>query len=340
VPGTYFYARWQRYREEAMRFFRIFFAAFFSVFLLTCLGLILFIHTQGKSLVEDRFSRLFNKPVTIERIHLGWPLRLQVDDLIIPKVFSAKHVSFNLGFLFVSSPGIVLSDVIVREAVVYYLSTEAAAVPAAQDSQPAEKKSLTPEPAAGQASPPWRILIRNLLLHNGHFLYQRTRPGRLLQFEIRDMELKAADVTYPPADQKMMFDLKGRLVSSRLPFSGNLVRLRGWLDYPALNMDAQVNILQKEGAEGVAAQIKSVNNDMKINGKLNLGLLGQKMEHTSVDDVSLRDMVLGSLQSSGLELLVDFEIKTQMNDIQFDKMSFSGNLEVKDLLTSAVPASQ
>ncbi|MFA5261949.1 MAG: hypothetical protein WC450_12045 [Candidatus Omnitrophota bacterium] len=325
-----------------MRFFRIFFAVFFSVFLLSCMGLIFFIHAQGKSLVEERFSRLFNKPVTIERIHLSWPLRLQVDDLMIPKVFSAKHVSFNLGFLFASSPQVILTDVIVREAVIYYLSVENESAPARTDSSsglPAENKTLTPELPLSQTSPSWRVLVRNLLLHNGQFFYQRARAGRPLQFEIREMELRAANVTYPPVDQKMLFDLKGRLVSFRLPFSGNLVRLRGWLDYPALNMDAQVNILQKEGAEGVVAQIRSVNNDMKINGKLNLGLLGQKMEHTSVDDVSLRDMVMGSLQSSGLELLVDFEIKTQMNDIRLDKMSFSGNLEVKDLFHPEAPTS-
>ncbi len=326
-----------------MRFLRIFFTVFFAVFLISCLGLIFFIHARGKPLAEERFSKLFNKPVTIERIHLSWPLRLQVDDLIIPKVFSAKHVSFNMGFLFSSSPQIVLSDVILQDAVIYYLSGEKVSAPVGTQNMSGfspGQAGLSPAPVFSRVSPAWRIWVRNLLLHNGHFLYQRAKSERPFQFEIREMELKAANVTYPPGDQKMRFDLKGRLVSSRLPFSENLVRLWGWLDYPALNMDAQVTILQRAGEEGVTAQVKSVNNDMTINGKMNLGLLGQNLEHKPVDAVSLSDMVMGSLRSSGLELLVDFEIKTQMNDIQFDKMSFSGNLEVKDLFPSDVPSSQ
>ncbi|HQO59089.1 MAG TPA: hypothetical protein PLT76_10290 [Candidatus Omnitrophota bacterium] len=325
-----------------MRFLRIFSAVFFAVFLLFCLGLLFFIHARGKFLAEERFSKLFNKPVTIERIHLSWPLRLQVDDLVIPKVFSAKHVSFNMGFLFSSSPQIILSDVILQDAVIYYLSGEKSPASSETENMPGSspgQEGLSLAPVSSRLSPAWRIWVRNLLLHNGHFFYHRAKSERPFQFEIREMELKAAHVTYPPSAEKMRFDLTGRLVSARLPFSGNLVRLRGWLNYPALDMDAQVTILRQEGEEGVAAQVKSVNNDMTINGKINLGLLGQNLEHKPVDDVSLRDMVMGSLRSSGLELLVDFEIKTKMNDIQFDKMNFSGNLEVKDLFPSGASAS-
>ena len=293
-------------------------------------------------MVEERFSRLFNKPVTIERIHLSWPLRLQVDNLLIPKVFSAKHVSFNLGFLFSSSPQVVLTDVLVQEPVIYYVSSGRGADTAGGGDAAAlaaENNNSSLHVSGGQSTASWRVLVRNLLLRKGQFFYQGSGAATPVQFKISEMDLQAENVTYPPEPQKVLFDLQGRLISARLPFSGNLVRLKGWLDYPALSMDARAKVLQKEGAEGMVAQIKSVNNDMQINGKLNLGLLGREMERKPVDAVSLGDMVLGSLQSSGLEFAVDFEIKTQMNNIRFDKMNFSGNLvKVEDLLPAAVPA--
>ena len=303
-----------------------------------CIGVIFFIHSRGKALAEERFSRLFDKPVTIERMHLGWPLRLQVDKLLIPKIFSAKHVSFSLGFLFSSSPQVILTDVIVREPVLYYVSAEKESSPAGiEDPAGVSADNAEPQPSVGH-KPSWRILIRNLFLQNGQVVYRSAGAAPPLQFEIKEMEIKAENVTYPPEPQKVLFDFEGRLMSPRLPFSGNLIHLRGWLDYPALSMDAKAEILQKEGAEGVLARIKSVDNDMKINGKINLKLLSQKMQRNSVDDVSLTDMVLGSLQSSGLEPLVDFEINTQMNNIRLEQMDFSGNLEIKDLLRAVSPA--
>ncbi len=319
-----------------MKFYEKLLAIFLVLFLLIGAGLFFFVNYKGKEVAEQRLTQTFHRPVAVESVALKWPLQLQVNQLHIPGVFSAKHVTFNLRFLFSLSPRILLSDVRIQDTVIYYIVSDSKrmvkgnsqAADSGGQSGAAESASAISLPAVA----PLRILIRNLHIQNGHFFYQRLDAERPFQFEIKDLELQAENVPYPPEPEKILFFLQGQIFGSRIPFSDHPVALRGWVDFVSLSMNASAKVFEEAEAEGISAQIASVDNHMSIKGKLNLGLLNGRIQHKPVDDFRLGDLVMGAIQSSGLEFLIDFEIKTLMNDIRFDKINFSGTLEDKNVL--------
>ena len=121
------------------------------------------------------------------------------------------------------------------------------------------------------------------------------------------------------------FDLTAAITNGQLPFSGSKVQAQGFINVYKKDMNVNINVIEPDGKVSCAANLYSLNNDMTVQGKVQIKNLTDKPE-TETNPASFKDVFFAALQSSGLEITSAFNFKTKMDDFQVGAISFSGQI--------------
>ena len=80
------------------------------------------------------------------------------------------------------------------------------------------------------------------------------------------------------------------------------------------------------GKDVLSVKLASQDNDLNVNGKISIRHVQPEKEQKKPPASSFEEFVFGTLQTSKVEIGADFSFKTKMDDIQFDSISFTGNI--------------
>lgn len=310
----------------------------FFVFLLVvyaCLSV--FFLRKGKSFLEERLTAYCHRPVKMGLVTVVPPFGLHVDNLEIPQIVKAKTVVVQFSIPKIFSQPVVLTDVhcydasfpIIRpkEGRLFleglYLNQLAGTVGEVNPTTETKGKSAVGSTIKG-------VIIENFAVDNGQILFvdQSVAPARKVNLE--KIHLRAHNVTIPLRPMKTKFDFTTVVISEAVPFSGSMVEAKGWVNFQDLDMDGAFKMRHPSSKEGVSAKVISVKNDLSVEGKINLGMLSATMKKKNVNDYSFEDFALGALQSSGLDIGLNFSFKTQMNNFKVDSIAINGDVSLKE----------
>jgi len=171
-----------------------------------------------------------------------------------------------------------------------------------------------------------RVDIKHLRIYEGE------AEGNFngLKVMIRGLQGDVKNFVYPFEERKIQVNVKAQLEGEQLPFSESVVFAEGWMDLKSLDMDEAVVLKDTSGAEILAVNFKSKNNNMAVAGKVNMAeLLAQGMSGQEKED-SIQNLLWGTLGSEGVNMMSQFSFQTKMNDFHLRNISFSGKLELKD----------
>ncbi len=125
---------------------------------------------------------------------------------------------------------------------------------------------------------------------------------------------------------KTGIDLKAQVEGKKFPFSGSVASAQGWVDVKSLSMDEHVVLRNFSGKEMLIVDLKARNNDMLVSGNVDMiGMMTQGVASRKKED-SVQNMILGTLNSEGINMMTKFSFQTKMNDFRIGKISFSGNI--------------
>ena len=309
---------------------------FFVLTLAVFIGLYFFLQYQGKDLLESNLSAILQKNVRIGKVRILFPAGLRFDDVTIQDALKAKTVRFQLGIPLVMGKQIIISKVRLTDPVLYVTRLKdkrivwgkvveqeaeiAAATAPAPDSIP-NPDLLSPEDVRKNEIQ-GGILIDRLEIAGGTIQFFNNQDGS--EVGLARVDLKALSISYPMRDVNTKFDLTAILTGDRVPFKGQKMESRGWVNVVKRNMDASMTISDDAGETGLVSYLKALNNDMQVKGKVNVAQMIAQMKPKGSGEASLEDFLVTALKSSGIDIGVDFAFNTKLDDFNFHQMISGG----------------
>ncbi len=321
---------------------------FLVVFLMTVVlfvGVSLYIQRNGKVLVEQRLSAALQKEVHVGKAQLLFPLGLRFDNVEIKDALTAKILRIHLGLPLFFGGQFNIAKVKLTEPVFFItFSNEKKVIwgkiNEANASQTAEVLTLEPSSAPEILSPTKiksskGISINYLEVKEGKVEFLDQAHNNLV--EVGKINLKAMDFALPSRNMKTKFDLTALMISDNAPFAGQKMEARGMVNFVARNMDATVKVVDPGGNAGFSAHLKSLNNEMTVKGKINVRRFIAGIKTKDSKESSLEGFLADALESSGVDIGVDFTCQTKMDNFNCDKLGMSGNVVQSEQKTDTVP---
>jgi len=323
-----------------MKFIRVIGVSLFLIVVFALLGVYIFFRLHGKELCEQKLSRALKRDVTITQVRFVFPLGLRLDEVTVQGVLKAKELRAYLGLASFVGKEIVLSHLTINEPLFALIKRQGSALSICDigaANQPVEataalaiplshkfdnSSSTGPSKKGGRA-----FLIEDMTVSRGRvdfFDFSKEEP---FQATLDQIEAKASAIPYPLRSMDTKFHLTAFLKGAKIPFAGGRLETKGWVNILEHNMKGTLEIAEGSGRVQLSADVEAVNNDMTIQGRVDLShLRTSPQEDTNTTSKSVDELILGALTNSGISLTANFNIKTKLDDIQLNTISFGGEV--------------
>lgn len=312
-----------------MEILRKLFLVIFVLIILIYAVLSVFMLKNGKSIIEERLSLALHQEVHVGKARLMFPMGLRFDDIKVEGKLTAKAFLVRFGIPLFLDGRLNMTKVKLSEPVFFVMrSSEGGPFSLGWAKAPADIMGGNKTPEEAKTSEQTRsskgILINYLEIKNGKivlWLNQHPKP-----VEIGQLNVKAMDIPLPPRELKTKFDLKAVILSEFAPFAGQKVEAHGMVNTSRKDMDANVKITDPMGNSSFSGHFKSVNNDMTVKGKINVGKFVSGMRTKDSKESGFEGFLANALESSGVDIGVNFTCQTKMDNFNCDKIGLSGNV--------------
>ncbi len=306
---------------------KIFLVFFFGVVLLF-VGVSIYIQKNGKTLIEEKLSGALQKEVHVGKARLLFPLGLRFDNVEIKDALKAKVLRIHLGLPLFFDGHFNIARIKLSEPEVFLTYSADKKILFGQIPQASEASAVSgaTEVFAQQDKPKVSqgIIVDYLEIKEGKVsIFDQVHNNMI---DIGHVNLKAMEVAIPVRNMKTKFDLTAVVLSENAPFAGQKAEARGMINVVGRNMDATVKMVDPSGNAGFSAYLKSVKNDMTVKGKINVTRFVSGIKTKDSKESSLEGFLSTALESSGVEIGVDFTCQTKMDDFNCEKLGMSGNV--------------
>lgn len=305
---------------------KIFLFCFFGVVLLF-VGLSIYIQKNGKALVEEKISAALQKEVHVGKARLIFPLGLRFENIEIKGALTAKLLRIHLGIPLFFDGHFNIAKIKLTDPVFFVTYST-------------EKKILLGDVASVLTTPitnaqPVLDDKKKAKVSQGIIIdYLEIKGGKVKIFDqphnnvidVGNVNLKAMEIALPPKNIKTRFDFTAVVVGDNVPFAGQKMEARGVMNIVSRNMDAMVKMVDPSGNSGFSAQFKSVNNDMVVKGRINVGRFVSGIKTKNSKESAFEGFLASVIESSGEDIGIDFTCPTKMDDFNCEKLGISGKV--------------
>jgi hypothetical protein len=205
--------------------------------------------------------------------------------------------------------------------------------PAVTWEQPATTDSATGTPVAipgdlsvKSSSRARSVMLSNLLIRNGIFTVKKADAQGVMQTYILDrVQLRMARFPLTDTAARTDFFLTASLMKLNVPFIGHFLKMDGWFNWHARDMEARAQVVDDDGRVGVDAKLSSRQNDLQVFGTLRL-LADQGPQAVGKKMGLLEDVVLNTLTTTRTDIETNFSFKTKMDRPQLETVHLSGQI--------------
>lgn len=325
-----------------MKILRRIFIWTFVICIVSFVGLSVFIGLNGKRMAEAHLTKAFGRSTKIGNVSFLAPLGMRLNRLEIQDALHIKTADVQFGIPIILNKQFVITKVRVTEPVVIIQRTKDKQIVLGQESResrgvsgevdPDRKREISARSATHQnekesvPGPVEGVFVNYLEIGNGKVQFSDFASGKEFQLTVEGLDLKAHSIGYPLQPVDATFDLTAKIFSPHIPFSGSRVEAKGWVNVIERNMEGSLKVIDPDGRLGLSADLKSLHNDMTVEGSINMGRLASGTDSQGSGGSSLEGFVLGALQSTGLEMSMDFSFKTKMDDFHIASLSVRGDV--------------
>lgn len=299
---------------------------------------------NGQKLVEQKLSKAFQRPVEVKRVVLSFPLKLRIDTLKIEDALKVKVVDVDLSLFSLLSQDFVLSSVHLIEPVLVVRRTEDAKlifgnVPG--DSATVDNKEV-PE---GKKQPPRSfgkqsgLIIRFMEVIDGEIDFSDLSKDKEFHLKAKAVNLKARLLAFPFKSVNTRFKLAAVILSDQIPFSNSRVESEGWVNFKDKNTDASFKIIQPSEKLALEASLIAKNNDMRVKGHMSINNLTVPTKEEEAKEFPAGNFILNALKASGMDVGLDFDFQTKMDDFHVESVGISGTVATqasKDMVAEGI----
>jgi len=260
-------------------------------------------------IVEDQIRQSLKVKVSLGKISLGLPFTITLEKLEIGSLASIKRASF--------SPNLI--SLLFGKVVIHGLTVVEPVINLEQDAN--GRLNL---PVLEQKGKPPAIYLTSLKVRDGRIIFtDRKVSGLGYQIIVDKVNISVSKVLLPITSLAANFNMSARFSKSDLKPFGSAV-FSGWLDLPAKNMDAELEVKDMDITNFSPYYGNFISNKKLLSSKLNL-LSTFKAKNNDLriaTDFNLSDLVYAESES---ELAPPDLIKNTL-DLFTDK---DGNLRLK-----------
>jgi len=311
---------------------RAVFSWLFILLVIAVVGLYVFVTRNGEEIARQRLSALLRRPVTVGQVRFIFPFGVRLDDLSVEGAFAVKTVRVQLELPVYYDRQAVISKMRLSEPVFFVQRLPDSRISwGGPDASPPEKAGAGGQDVERSETDPeqrsrYGVLVQYFEVENGRVEFTDRRAGEGAGFQVTALSLKASAVSYPVKPVTSKFELNGELQSATIPFAGSKIDAQGQLNLGAKDMDVKVKVIDPDGRVSLTANLKSVNNDMAVDGKASFHKIGKKQGEQETSGLRSAEMVIGALQAAGLSADVNFSFKTKMDDFRIESLGLYGDV--------------
>ncbi|MBU0468155.1 MAG: AsmA family protein [Candidatus Omnitrophica bacterium] len=312
----------------------------FIVFSLISISFYLQYH--GKYLLEDTLKISLNRDVNVGYMSIHFPLGVSIQDFIIsgsktPKsknILEVKKINVQLELLGLFNKQIKVNEIILINPHIFIeKNMKLVGADRSTDKKKDVEVLLKQEKVVSTAKEaedlkPIEIYIEKMYVRNGVVEYNDNVSDKNIFFTLNDFYLKSGNLYFPFRASQISFDFQANVTKANGPLSGSKAKGKGWVDIVNKDMEAMLELFESDGRAGLTANFVSKNNDMLVQGDINVDKfsLGVNKNNSSMNSVA--DQVFGALLSMGVEVGAHYSFKTKMDDIRVNNIALTGKIGI------------
>ncbi len=293
---------------------------------------VVFVRLRGKLLLEEGLSRSVKQPVKIGQVSYLPPLGVKIRNLKINGAKALKLVTVQFEPKQFLSGRVEISKLILINPIVEIVRKKdrrlsVAGVPLNIKVEGENKKNNYYTEAEQRVKKGSQssvgLFIKELKVYQGRLTFNDRSVNGEEEFVLNDVDLKLKKIRFPFDSIKTMLDIKADIEMCAGPFAGSKIKGDGWVNWYRRDLDATLKIMNQNGDVGITADLKSIDNDLEIDGTAFVSYIGPEPGKRP----TLARVIVGALKATGLEIESDFAFKTKLDDLQLKSLAFAGKVD-------------
>ncbi|MFZ5800670.1 MAG: DUF748 domain-containing protein [Candidatus Omnitrophota bacterium] len=310
------------------------------VFLLVALSGFIFVLFKGKTLIVAQLSKILKAEVKVAAVRLSPTLTLEIRNLDIPQFAKVERVIVSPVVAGFARGRIVLGKVaLVRPRATLSRSPDGSFNVPEGIKEKLREKSKAPTP----------VLISGLVIKDGEVIFSDEGKSPPFSFKVRNIN---ADI----GNKILSFNPFLTRISAAAEIIGKedappaVVSAAGWVNFLKKDMKAALELYDldavyflplysnlvasklQNGIVSFKSDLVAKNNALVANCRLNIkDLVFVKPEEEGAPNLTFLDIVTGGLKTENKEVVVDFVIKTKLDNPKVDLVKLSGSVIGKAL---------
>ncbi len=277
----------------------------------------IYFRSNVRRIFNARISALTNYHVEARKIQAEFPSTFLIDGLSVEGVMECDRAKVSVDVLSLLGRDVRIRSIELNAPIVLLENKE---VPVA----PIMPRAALP--AAVALSKVRSVILSTLVVHDGIFKIRHLDAQGIERVYVLDrVQLRASRVPLTDTPARTEFFLTASLLKLNVPFIGYFLKMDGWLNVHAYDMEARGQVVDDDGRIGLAVNLLSRQNDMQVSGTVRLTAL-QGPQAVGKKVGLMEDVVLSALTSTDTDLDVGFSFRTKMDHVKVEKVHLSGRI--------------
>jgi len=289
-----------------------------AVFIAAFIALSAAVFLNGKSFIEAKLKKVFAAECSIRSVSLSAPLSINISDIKLGQLFSAKKVSFSPSIFSLFAGKIVLSNLSLVNPVLNLELSESG------------RLNLPKRPAAAQEKKGDRVpfYLTGLRIINGRveFTDKKITPQGY-KIIASGINADIAKQLFPPASLNTKFHIEADIATAQDEPIGALYSA-GWIDFGPKNMEAALQIKELEITYFYPYYGNFISNKKVLSAKLTTlsDFKAQDNALTITTDLKLHDLLYAEEDAQKPQTISIYDLAQKTLDLFIDP---DGNLKLQ-----------
>ena len=325
-----------------MKFLKVIVVIVLLFIVFSLISVSFYLKYHGKYLLEDTLRIALNRDVSVGSISIKFPLGVSIRDLKVlgssfskgKNSFEVNKINVRLEFWEIFDKKIKIKELVLIDP---YIFIEKKAKSTIKAKASDNKKDVQGEAKNEEADirieekkeiKPLQIYAERMYIRNGVVEYIDSVSDKKIDFILNEFYLKLGNLYVPFKPSQISFDFRAIVAKANGPLLGSRAKGKGWIDIVKKDMEAQLELLEADGHAGLTANFVSKNNDMVVQGDINVDNFLLGLNETNLGENNIADKVFGALLSMGVEVGAHYSFRTKMDDIRINSVALTGRVGI------------
>jgi len=285
-----------------------------------------YIQIDGRKRVVSILENALGQKISIDDVRYIVPVGLIIKNVKLGEDLSAKEVKAQFSLLSIIQQQLIITQLTLIEPKINLTRGQPFLINN-KNIEEDQKQNPSSQTSDYKEDKETQLTINQLVINNGRLSYKRPTPFRDLLLTFDEMNLKADFLKWPLQSNETTFEVSAIMREDTGIMKESDLRTSGTINFVDKNLDADLYLSRHDDQITLEAKLVSINNDLDVKGHLQIKSAILDSAQDTKDSRSLIDqMILRKILVGGLDMGLDFTIKTKMDDFKIEDIEFSGEV--------------